>query len=495
MNVSSTTTMITMGENCRVEDLTIILNCTGTTDNVVLTGMLFGGTSSQTSKLRTSVVSINNSTMTNTSNVRGVNFSGTGTLNSSTFSFNSLKGSTINIYSNGQGDKRGILVSGSNQASTRDLNIFVAKPVNTNSTGSYVGIETNDTIGPNIGSIQLRTTTVGIVLQSVGESYTASDILQTTPSSIIDPTYLASSGIQVGPGTDLVTKSAGSKGFTTYVYPTMVYYGLRGNINSGPSGGYMWPGTQSVSAGQYPDTGIPAAYFRAQQPTIISGLSASLNTAPGGTSTVTMSIYYTPVSTLSNTAASYSGYISSTTLTVLPGVIGTIAQGQTVSGPVIALNTYIVSGSGLSWFVFPSQNAGSSPSPIAIKNGVQSSTFTGNISTTTLTITPSSITGIVSIGQYIAGSGVIAGTYISASTADPLVWTVSASQTVSDRTLKTCGILSTPFTVTFGPTDTQKTFYNASTRLNTGDRIHLYVSYTGSSGNAAHDITAQIDLF
>ena len=104
----------------------------------------------------------------------------------------------------------------------------------------------------------------------------------------------------------------------------------------------MWPGTQSVSAGQYPDTGIPPAYFRAQQPTIISGLSASLNTAPGGTSTVSMSIYYTPVSTLSNTAASYTGYISNTTLTVSSVVIGTIAQGQTVSGPGIALNTYII---------------------------------------------------------------------------------------------------------------------------------------------------------
>ena len=118
MNVISSTTMITMGENCRVEDLTINLTCTGSSDNVVLKGLEFVGTSSQTSKLRTAVLNVTNSGMskTLTSSVTGVEFSGTGLLNPSSFSFNSLKGSTINIYSNGKGNKRGILVSGSNQA-------------------------------------------------------------------------------------------------------------------------------------------------------------------------------------------------------------------------------------------------------------------------------------------------------------------------------------------------------------------------------------------
>lgn len=63
------------------------------------------------------------------------------------------------------------------------------------------------------------------------DAYTASDILQTTPYTISDPTYLASTGIQIGPGTDLVTKSAGEKGFSTYIYPTVIYYGLKGDTN------------------------------------------------------------------------------------------------------------------------------------------------------------------------------------------------------------------------------------------------------------------------
>ena len=296
MNVTSSTTMLTMGENCRVEDLTINLTCTGSTNSVVLKGIVFGGTSSQTSKLRTSVVTVRNSTMTKTltSTVTGIEFSGTGTLSPSTFSFNSVKGSTINVFSNGAGNKRGLLVSGSNQVSTRDTNVYVAQPPDTDSTGSYVGAETND--AGNTGSIQLRATTLGVVVPTAGQAYTASDILQTTPATITDPTYLASAGIQVGPGVDLVTKSAGAKGFSTYVYPTTVYYGLKGNVTSGPSGGWLWPGTQGVSAGVFPDTGFPPAYYRAQQPSILSGLSASLVLPPGGTgnaSTLTITVYRT----------------------------------------------------------------------------------------------------------------------------------------------------------------------------------------------------------
>jgi len=503
LQTTSSVTLLTMGESCRVEDISLSLTCTGSTDNLILKGIVFGGTSSQTSKLRTSVVTLNNSTMASslTNTVTAIEFSGTGSLTASIFSFNSIKASTINVISNGKGNKRGILVSGSNQMSTRDTNIYVAAPVDTSSTGSYIGLETAD--ATNIGSAQLRSTTVGTVYPGVGQAYTASDILQSNPVSVSNPTYLASAGIQVGPGTDLVTKSAGGKGFSTYVYPTIIYYGLKGNITSGTNG-YLWPGTMQISAGNFPETGLPAPYYRLQQPALLTGISASLNAAPGGTNTLTLSVYYLPALTSISTATSYQGYISGTTLyvTTVP-TSGSIAVGQMVSGPIgslnasgnsIALNTYIVSGSGTTWTVYPSQTVASSGLPINISNGVPSSTFTGSISGTTLTVATVT-TGALAIGQYIAGTGVTSGTNITGGGGTS--WTVSASQTVNGPiAMSSVGFLNTGFSVTFAAGDTQQNFYNASTRLNTGDRLSLYLSYTsGSPTNAAHDLTAQLDLF
>ena len=296
LTATSTATMLTMGENCRVEDVT--LNLTSITDGVNLTGIVFGGTSSQTSKLRTAVLTVNNSTTSvgSSSNVYGVNATGSGSLNPSVFSFNSIKGCTINVRSNGAGTKRGILISGSNQMSTRDTNIFVAQPTNTASTGSYIGIETNEP-ATNTGSIQLRSTTVGVVVPTVGQAYTASDILQTTPATIIDPTYLASSGIQIGPGSDLVTKSAGSKGFSTYVYPTILFYGLKGQIGNNTTGS-LWIGSQAVGSSTFPDPDATyqGAFFRIQQPALLSGISASVVLLPTPAHTLTLTVKYVPIS-------------------------------------------------------------------------------------------------------------------------------------------------------------------------------------------------------
>lgn len=352
LNVTANTTLITMGTNSRLEDVTLILTSTG---HYTLKGIVFGSTTTTNAKLRTSVLTVNNAAASTggASTVIGVECNGTGTLSASSFSFNSLKGSTVNVYSNGGGNKRGVLVSNTNIVTTRDMNIYVAQPIDAASTGSYVGVETAD--AANMGSIQMRATTIGTLTPTSGQAYTSSDILQTNPTTITNPTYLASAGIQIGPGTDLVTKTAGGKGFSTYCYPTIIYYGLKGSISSGQSGSYLWCGTQAVSAGVFPDSGTPPAYFRIQQPVLLSGLSCSLNGAPGSTHSVTLLVQYTPIST-----------------------------------------------------------------------------------------------GIVT---------------------------------------------NTPFTITFIGTQVEGSFYNSSLSLNTGDKIHLYMTYTGNNANNAHDITAQIDLY
>jgi hypothetical protein len=263
-----------MGDNCRIEDVNIKLISTSVVCD--LTAIEFPVGTSQTSKLRTSVVTVDNKTIIYPTDVYGVNFSGTNSLNESTFSFNAIKGCTINVYSNSGGDKRGILVSGECQVSIRDTNIYVATPEDTASTGDYRGIETNSATG--VGSIQIRTSSIAGPEPQNPLTYETSDIKQTTPGEIIDPTYLASPGIQIGPGTDLVTKSAGGQPFSTYTYPTTLFYGCRGVITNTQSG-WLWPGTQffSNSTPKYPDDSLPPARYRCQQPLIASGIMITAN--------------------------------------------------------------------------------------------------------------------------------------------------------------------------------------------------------------------------
>jgi hypothetical protein len=311
---------------------------------------------------------------------------------------------------------------------------------------------------------------------------------------------LASPGIQVGPGTDLVTKSAGSNGFSTYVYPVIIYYGLRGNINSAPAGGWLWPGPTAVSAGIFPDTGTPPPFFRIQQPTIISGISGALNVAPTA-GTITLSIQYTPISNQEPNLgpATFTGSISGKTLSITSAIIGRVQIGQLLTGTGVANRTYIVSGSGTTWTVSVTLNvASTSMTSTCYTSGA---TFSGTISGTTLTVT-TAVVGTIQIGQYLSAvsgittgsTGVSNGTYITANPT-PTTWTLNQSNNVpSAIALRTYSIIPTAFELIFVPNIINTTFYNSSVRLNTGDRLLLYLNYSGLIANA-HDITAQIDLF
>lgn len=56
-------------------------------------------------------------------------------------------------------------------------------------------------------------------------------------------------------------------------------------------------------------------------------------------------------------------------------------------------------------------------------------------------------------------------------------------------------VTDTAFTITLTGTTVIGNYYNSSLSLNTGDKIHLYMTYSGNNANTANDITAQIDLF
>jgi hypothetical protein len=305
-NPSQNTAFVQMGNNTRIEDVSLTLGGSSYTGSNNLVGLYYGSSTTVTAKLRTSIINLSNANMvyTASNNLYAVQFDGTGTLGAGSFSFNCVKGSTLNVYGNGNGNKRGIIVTNTNVATLRDTNIYVAQPIaSTGHTGSYVGVETNDPA--STGSIQLRSTTVGTVSPTGSQTYTASDILQTTPTSITNPTYLASAGIQIGPGVDLVTKTAGSKGFSTYNYPTTLFYVVVGTLSNsgvGLTGGYLWPGAVPVNNGSggggnnqvYPDTTTPTAQYRIQQPLILSGMQVNCAVAPSGSHYTTVVVRRTP---------------------------------------------------------------------------------------------------------------------------------------------------------------------------------------------------------
>ena len=322
-NPSQNTALFYIEANTRMEDLTMTLGSSSYAGSNNLVGLYFDSTATVTSKIRTTVLNLCNASMpyTSSNNLYGVQFDGTGG-SFTTFSFNCYKGSTINVYGNGSGSKRGIIVTNSNIATLRDTNVYVAAPpTNAAFTGSYVGIETAD--ANNVGSIQLRSTTIGSVQPTGSQTYTASDILQTNPTTIASPTYLASPGIQVGPGVDLVTKTAGGKGFSSYVYPTQLFYGVIGTLGGGGGGnlyGWLWPGSV-VNNTAYPDqtrnaNNNPAAY-RVQQPMILAGIQ--VNVAVAGTGTLSVTAYKNATANANGTYLSSTGSVGTSLSNTLNG--------------------------------------------------------------------------------------------------------------------------------------------------------------------------------
>jgi hypothetical protein len=295
LNVSANTDMITLNKSNYLENVTLVLSSSG---HYNLTVINFIGSIDDGIKMANCDIVAYNALAgsAGTSNVYGIHFSGTGGTLPGQYGNVTVTDCSIVVISDGSGNKRGILVSGTNIISLRSSSVYVAQSITDASfTGSYVGVETADP--SNLGSIELRTCAIGSIKPTGSRSYTASDILQTNPSVITNPTYLVSPGIQVGPGVDLITKSAGSKPFSSYVYPTIVFYGLRGNLRDGTgqnTTGYMWPGTQAVS-NLFPDTTIPAAFFRFQQPGILAGINVHCNSGPTSPHTTTITVYRTPV--------------------------------------------------------------------------------------------------------------------------------------------------------------------------------------------------------
>lgn len=194
------------------------------------------------------------------------------------------------------------------------------------------------------------------------------------------------------------------------------------------------------------------------------------------------------------------------TLTTSGAITGTIQIGQLLTGTGVGNRTYIVSGSGTSWTVSNALSVASTTmTATCYKAGA---TFTGSVGGgggTTLTVS-SAVVGTIQIGQYLyavsgastGNAGVASGTYIVSGSGTTWTLNQNAGTTTANTPLATTAVIPTAFQTTFASTSTSKnaTFYNSSTRLNTGDRAHLVFTPSTSPALAGvQDLTAQIDLF
>ena len=285
-----TATLITMNDNTRLEDLTLTLSSTNVTTNLV--GVALPGTSADTAKLRTMVLNVNNAGVAtgSTTNVYGILDSGTGPLLPYDFALNFTRGCTFNVYSNGGGNKRAVLVNGANTISLRDTNFYVAAPTDPLSTGSYVGAECNNSLG------QAAFRSCSISGPTTAGGYTGSDILQTLP--VARDTY----GISIGPGTDLIHRTTGGTPFALTTTPVILAYSINAILSSAPR--YLWPGVLATGGDTH------QVFFRLDRLTLLQGMSVNMRTAPGAGHNVVFTVYK------STTGVSGSGVATTMTITV-----------------------------------------------------------------------------------------------------------------------------------------------------------------------------------
>lgn len=259
LNVSSNTTLLTMGSNSRFENFTLNLS---SSSNVNLIGCDFPTGTATNAKLRNSIWTVT-STATGSNTILGVRSAGT-SVNPSQFSApNAIQRSTINVISSSTGSTRGILVSGANRFAVRDIVVYAR------GTGSdIVGAETTDANAV----LDSKTTTI---------SGTLYDINQTAGR------------IELG-ATDLVNNNANGNGFATSIEASKLLFVLgpyvsftgQGGLTTTPAGTYyLSPGTSLANFASLV-VGIPFG----QKVVIFDGVISSTVAIPAGV-TVTVTLY------------------------------------------------------------------------------------------------------------------------------------------------------------------------------------------------------------
>jgi hypothetical protein len=224
LNTTSNTTLLTMGSNCRVEDMTFTLT---SSSNVNLTGVDWPSGTPLTSKLRTMVVNVTSSG-TGSNTIVGMLSAGS---SATTYSASdATRGITVGVDASSSGIVRGLYLTGSNWVGIRDTNI------NARGTGSnIVGVETTN--AGSYASLKHSTIRGG---DGTGIHY---DLNRTAGEILLG-------------SVDLVNNTANGNGFAITTEGAITHYGTTGNFSSGTTY-YIVPGF--VRQGDLPSStfGIP----------------------------------------------------------------------------------------------------------------------------------------------------------------------------------------------------------------------------------------------
>jgi hypothetical protein len=241
--VTGNTTLVTMGRNSRLEDVSLNLTSNEHHD---LTGILFDDDTAFQAKVATITCTVDNKTAgpTGTSNVYGIYFS-TGPANIAEDYVQQVQRATVVVNSIGAGSKRALNAIGANHISLRDLNLYCydwGTGPNGSGTGTYYGVEFNG----YSGTLDLKSCSVfGNSYYGRTGNFNSSSIGYTGIYGNYADISQATGTIQLT-GVDLVNSNANGLGFTTGFASSDLQWGISTvKLSNADNGHYLYPGNST----------------------------------------------------------------------------------------------------------------------------------------------------------------------------------------------------------------------------------------------------------
>lgn len=271
--------------------------------------MIYTRRTSQTAKLRTATITVDNSTApaNGTSNIYGIHSFWTAIPNDNTSVVRII---TTTVNSTGLGNKRALLVNtNTHNFYCPDINLVVNR---TSGSGSFIGAEVNQNgaqLGLRLASIQGATAYIS-----------------------------QTSGVITVGSTNLVNSNANNLGFSPLLQPPIIIWSDPGRLPTSSTRFYR-PGTAAVSTTE--------VFIRRSQKAIIKSLSVRSLTGPGGSITDTWIIRKNGVNTsltISLTGTQTSNINNNSSVTFQPGdslSLAVVTGGNTaITDSVVQVDIY-----------------------------------------------------------------------------------------------------------------------------------------------------------